>query len=132
MTDNETHLEPFGLTSIAVQLRHVAGSVDRILTYAEGHQLSPDQLAALKAESSGNESLSELLARVEASLANAAARVRALANAGLETPRSVGRKHLPTSLGGALIHVADHTQRHVGQVVTTAKLLKGMRGGQPS
>lgn len=128
LTDDEVHAEPFGLTSIAVQLRHIAGSVDRILTYAEGNQLSADQLAALKSESSGNESLTALLARVETSLANAAARIRTLANADPETPRSVGRKRLPTSLGGALIHVADHTQRHVGQVVTTAKLLKAMRG----
>jgi len=29
-------------------------------------------------------------------------------------------------LGGALIHVADHTQRHVGQLVTTAKLVKAL------
>lgn len=128
LTDDEVHAEPFGLTSIAVQLRHIAGSVDRILTYAEGNQLSADQLAALKSESSGNESLTALLARVETSFANAAGRVRALAIGDLETPRSVGRKRLPTTLGGALIHVADHTQRHVGQVVTTAKLLKAMRG----
>ena len=132
LTLAEIHAEPLGLTSVAVQLRHIAGSVDRILSYAEGHQLSPDQLAGLKAESSGSESLAELLARLETSLANAAARVRALANADLEAPRSVGREQLPTSLGGALIHVADHTQRHVGQVVTTAKLLKGMRSRQPS
>lgn len=129
LTDAEVHAAPLGLTSIAVQLRHIAGSVDRILTYAEGNQLSADQLAALKAKSSGSESLAELMARVEASLANAAERVRALAQGDLETPRAVGRKELPTSLGGALIHVADHTQRHVGQVVTTAKLLKGMRAG---
>lgn len=127
LTEAEIHAEPFGLTPISVQLRHIAGSVDRILTYAEGSQLSAGQLAALKAESSGNESLAELMARVEASLTNAAGRVRLLANGDLETPRVVGRKELPTSLGGALIHVADHTQRHVGQVVTTAKLLKALR-----
>ena len=46
----------------------------------------------------------------------------------LDTPRFVGRKQLPTSIGGALIHVADHTQRHVGQVVTTAKVIKALRG----
>jgi len=46
-----------------------------------------------------------------------------------DTPRGVGRKQLPTSLGGALIHVADHTQRHTGQVVTTAKVIKVLRAG---
>jgi uncharacterized damage-inducible protein DinB len=39
----------------------------------------------------------------------------------------VGRKQVPTTIGGALIHVADHTQRHTGQVVTTAKVLKALR-----
>ena len=51
-----------------------------------------------------------------------------LATADLDTPRFVGRKQLPMSIGGALIHVADHTQRHTGQVVTTAKVLKTLRG----
>jgi hypothetical protein len=68
-----------------------------------------------------------LLAGVEAAVSNAAERIRVLATANLETPRFVGRKQLPTSLGGAMIHVADHTQRHVGQVVTTAKVLKALR-----
>lgn len=128
LTDAEIHARPVGLNSIAIQLRHIAGSVDRILTYAEGDQLSAEQLAVLKAETTGDEGLTSLLATVQASFANAAERVRALAIEDLETPRTVGRKQLPTSLGGALIHVADHTQRHVGQVVLTAKLLKAIRG----
>jgi hypothetical protein len=49
-----------------------------------------------------------------------------LATADFDLHRGVGRKELPTSIGGALIHVADHTQRHVGQVVTTAKVLKAI------
>ena len=129
LTDAETHTRPLGLPSIAFLLRHIAGSVDRILTYAEGRQISGGQLAALKAEegSEGNqESLAELLAEVEASFSNAADRIRVLATANLDTSRVVGRKQLPTSIGGALVHVADHTQRHIGQVITTAKLLKAL------
>jgi uncharacterized damage-inducible protein DinB len=71
--------------------------------------------------------LAELLAGVEVSFTAAAERIRVLATANLDTPRFVGRKQLPTSIGGALIHVVDHTQRHVGQVVTTAKVLKAQR-----
>jgi uncharacterized damage-inducible protein DinB len=127
LSDAEIHAKPLGLTSIAQQVRHIAGSVDRILTYAEGGQLSPEQLSAMKAESTGAETLSELLQQVERSFANAAERVRALATADFNTARIVGRKQLPASLGGALIHVADHTQRHVGQVVITAKVLKALR-----
>jgi uncharacterized damage-inducible protein DinB len=124
---------PLGLPPVAFHLRHIARSVDRLLTYAEGGELSAAQLAALKAEQVGpehdeRETLAALLAEVEASFSNAAGRVRVLATANLETFRGVGRKQLPTSIGGALVHVADHTQRHVGQVVTTAKVLKALRG----
>ena len=127
LTDEEVQAQPLGLPSVAFHLRHIARSTDRILTYAEGGQLSADQLTLLKAEKSGEESLATLLAEVEASFSNAADRIRVLATADFNTSRSVGRKQLPTSIGGALIHVADHTQRHVGQVVTTAKVLKTLR-----
>lgn len=128
LTDAEVHTQPLGLTSVAFHLRHLARATDRILTYAEGGQISSEQLAALKAEQSGEELLAELLGEVEASFSNAADRVRVLATADFNTFRGVGRKQLPTSIGRALIHVADHTQRHVGQVVTTAKVLKALRG----
>lgn len=130
LTDAEVHAQPLGLPSIAFHLRHIANSTDRILTYAEGNQLSAEQLATLKTEQAGEgkqESLAELIAEVEISFSNAAGRIRTLAGAHFDTPRGVGRKQLPTSLGGALIHVADHTQRHTGQVVTTAKVLKALR-----
>ena len=129
LTDNEVHTQPFGLMSVASHLKHIARSTDRLLTYAEGGQLSSEQLSALKAEQIGAETLAELLAEIEASFSNAAERVRVLGTADFNTPRGVGRKQLPTSIGGALIHVADHTQRHVGQVVTTAKVLKALRHG---
>jgi uncharacterized damage-inducible protein DinB len=131
LTDSEVHTQPLGLTSVAFHLRHIARSTDRLLSYAEGNQLSLDQLAALKAEQAGDETLAALLAEVEVSFSNAADRVRVLATADLETFRDVGRKQLPTSIGGAMVHVADHTQRHVGQVVTTANVLKAMRANEP-
>jgi uncharacterized damage-inducible protein DinB len=127
LSDAEVRSAPLGLTPIAYHLRHIARSTDRILTYAEGNQLTAEQFAALKAESAGEESLAELIAEVEVSFSNAADRIRVLATADLNTPRFVGRKQLPTSIGGALIHVADHTQRHVGQVITTAKALTALR-----
>ena len=145
LTDAEVHSQPLGLSSMAFHLRHIARSVDRILTYAEGGQLSQEQLAVLKTEQTGPaqsgteqtwseqggegklESLSVLLAEVEVSFNDASDRIRVLATADLNTPRFVGRKQLPTSIGGAMIHVADHTQRHTGQVVTTAKVVKALR-----
>ncbi len=128
LTDAEVHDRPLGLPSVAFHLRHIARSVDRTLNYAEGNPLSAEQLAALTSEQIGEETLTALLAEVEVSISGAFNRVRVLATADLETARGVGRKQLPTTIGGALIHVADHTQRHVGQVVTTAKVLVALRG----
>lgn len=128
LTDAEVHSQPLGLPSIAFHLRHIARSIDRILTYAEGGQILAEQLASLKSEQiSDEEPFPALCAEVEGSFKNAFARIEALATADYDTPRGVGRKQLPTSLGGALIHVADHTQRHAGQVVTTAKVLLALR-----
>jgi hypothetical protein len=123
LTDAEIQCHPFGLMPVARHLRHIARSTDRLLTYAEGKQLK-----ALRAEERGEQTLNALLAEVEASFRNAAERIRALASSDLEAHRGIGRKQFPASAGGALIHVADHTQRHVGQVVTTAKVLKALRG----
>jgi uncharacterized damage-inducible protein DinB len=128
LTDLEIHAHPFGCMSVASQLKHIARSVDRLLTYAEGGQISDQQLRLLEAEPKGAEVLAELLAEVQTSFNLAADRIRTLGNADPEIPRSVGRKQMPTTIGGALVHVAEHTQRHVGQVVITAKVLRGVRG----
>ncbi len=132
LADAEIHSRPLGLSSVAFHLRHIARSADRILTYAEGNQLSAEQLALLKSEQTGpqhgeRETLTAVIAEVERSFSNAAARIRALALADFNMPRTVGRKQLPATIGGALIHVADHTQRHTGQIVTTAKVLMALR-----
>jgi uncharacterized damage-inducible protein DinB len=129
LSEDEIHAHPLGLNSIAFLLRHIGRSTDRILTYAEGNQLSAEQFTAYKNEQSGEESKAALLAEVESTFTRAAERVRALAGADLETVRGVGRKSLPTSIGGAMLHVADHTMRHVGQVITTAKVIRALRAG---
>ncbi|HET7102795.1 MAG TPA: DinB family protein [Terracidiphilus sp.] len=128
LTDTEAHAEPLGLTPLSFHLKHLARSTDRLLTYAEGGQISPEQMRALKAEQGGTESLAEMIAEVEASFTHGAERVKALASKDVETFRGVGRKQLPTSIGGVLVHVAEHAERHTGQVVTTAKVLKALRG----
>ena len=127
LSDEQLHSKPSGVPSLAFQLRHIAGSVDRLLTYAEGNSLTDVQLQALKAELEMTGSASELLAQIDAALARASQRVRALASQDLAVQRSVGKKQLPTTLGGLLVHIADHTQRHVGQAVTTAKLVSASK-----
>jgi uncharacterized damage-inducible protein DinB len=116
---------PGNAASIAFHLRHVARSLDRLLTYAEGNQLSPAQLDALKSEGEPGATKANLLAEFHQGLDDATRRIRAFPGADLEQPRGVGRKVLPTSVGGLLVHCADHTLRHTGQVVTTAKVVAG-------
>ena len=119
---------PSGLAPVAFHLRHVARSLDRLLTYAEGRQLSDTQMSALRSELEPGAVASEVLTEFCAGFKNAAERVRAISPATYEDPRGVGRAMLPSTVGGLLVHCAEHTQRHAGQAVTTAKVVVGMRG----
>lgn len=124
LTEEELNAQYKQLPSIAFQIRHIAGSLDRLLTYAEGNPLGEDQLQSLKTELSEHSNPAALFAELESALAHAANRIRTLDPTKFEEPRKVGRNELPTTLGGLLVHVADHTQRHVGQAITTAKILR--------
>ncbi len=127
LSEADLNARPFELPPIAFHLRHIARSLDRLITYAEGNQLSADQIAALKSEIDPDASREALFAEFRQGLESASQRVRALAAGDLEQARFVGKKQLPTSVGGLLVHVADHTQRHVGQIATTAKILLAVK-----
>jgi uncharacterized damage-inducible protein DinB len=126
LAEEQLKARPGGLPPVAFHLRHIARSMDRLLTYAEGGRLGEAQVAALASELDPEVHRDALFAELENAFARSAERVRALASADLGAERVVGKKHLPTTLGGLLVHVADHTQRHVGQAITTAKLATGM------
>ena len=128
LTDEELNARPADVAPIAFHLRHIVRTLDRLLTYAEGQQRSAAQLAALKAELDPEATREALFVEFHAGLDAALARIRDFAGADLEQPRAVGRKALPTSVGGLLVHCADHTQRHTGQAVTTAKIVRGQKG----
>jgi uncharacterized damage-inducible protein DinB len=101
--------------------------MDRLLTYAEDKQLSAEQVSGMKAEMDPQGSRNELMAELVVAIAKSGKRIRAFSPAQMEEERAVGKKQLPTSVGGLLVHVADHTQRHVGQAVTTAKIVVAQR-----
>jgi uncharacterized damage-inducible protein DinB len=123
LTDEQVHQHPGGVASVAFHLRHIPGSIDRLLTYAESHELSDEQLQAMKTEESPDITVSEALQQLSEGLKAAAERIRRFDPADLEQPRYVGRRRMPTTVGGLLVHVADHTQRHVGQAITTARIV---------
>jgi uncharacterized damage-inducible protein DinB len=132
LTDAEINSRPSGIAPVAFHLRHISRSMDRLLTYAEGAQLSSEQIGALKTELDPGATKQELFAELMAQLDKSSQRIRAFSLEELERQRHVGRKELPTTAGGLLVHVADHTQRHVGQAITTAKIVMASRSTQPN
>jgi hypothetical protein len=127
LTEDELEARPFGLPSVGFQMRHVVRSLDRLLSYAEGRRLNEEQLAALKNEIEAAGSREALFAEFESGIESAMRRVSAIVPGSYEKARGVGRAGLPSSVGGLLVHCADHTQRHVGQLVTTAKVVIAIR-----
>jgi uncharacterized damage-inducible protein DinB len=127
LTDEELNARPSGIAPVAFHVRHIARSLDRLLTYAEGNPLTAEQLAALKTELDPDATKNQMFAELASALEKSATRVRAFNPSELELARGIGKKQLPTSLGGLLVHVADHTQRHVGQAITTAKIVLASR-----
>ncbi len=123
LTDDQLNARPAGLPPVAFHLRHIARSLDRLLTYAEGQSLSDQQLALMKAELDPGATRSDLFRELNASLEESARRVQAFASNMLDQSRRVGKRQLPTTVAGLLVHIADHTQRHLGQAITTAKIV---------
>jgi uncharacterized damage-inducible protein DinB len=113
-----------GGNSLGFQLKHIAGSVDRLTTYLMGDQLSAQQLAFLPNELQPPGTVEELVAAIDQSLAKSEEQLRRLNPASLYERRSVGRQALPTSVLGLLIHLCEHTQRHLGQAIIFAKMLR--------
>lgn len=109
---------------VGFHMRHIGGSIDRLLTYLEGGQLSAQQLESVKQEALGEAGFAEVYEDLDRRLRDAERRLKALDVADLYAPRYVGRKRLESTVLGLLVHIAEHTQRHLGQAVTTAKLVR--------
>jgi hypothetical protein len=121
--------KPGGAASVGFHVRHAAGSLDRLFTYARGENLSASQLVDLKRETApgeqGTASAAELLAAFESQVERALTQLRETREEVLTERREVGRAKLPSTVLGLLFHGAEHTQRHVGQIITTAKIVTG-------
>ena len=120
--------QPNGAASLGFHLRHIGGSLDRLLTYARGAQLDDRQHAALRSETEPGTSppdAATLVKQAQDAIDAALAQLRATRRDELLEPRAVGRAGLPSTVLGLLFHAAEHTTRHVGQAITTAKLVAG-------
>lgn len=130
LTADQIWANPSGAASIGFHVRHAAGSLDRLFTYARGEQLSTDQRAALAGE--GHPDLApnagvRLLAAFDEAVERALEQLKNTDESALPEARSVGRAQLPSTVIGLLFHAAEHTQRHVGQVVTTSRVVSEPR-----
>jgi uncharacterized damage-inducible protein DinB len=120
---------PAGVASAGFHLLHMCGVLDRLCTYAKGNQLNEEQLAYLKEESKRQQyTVNELVGKVDGKVQQTIEQLKATDEATLTHARTVGRKALPSTVQGLLFHAAEHTMRHLGQLLVTVKILKASRG----
>lgn len=116
---------PGGVASPGFHLLHIKGVIDRLFTYARGEALTSVQLQelAIEKESSAGVSASRLLAGIRETVARAIDQLKATPEETLTHARTIGRKKLPTTVGGLLFHAAEHAQRHIGQLLVTVRII---------
>jgi hypothetical protein len=126
LTSAELTAKPNGAASAAFHLRHIAGSCDRLLSYAKGEELSAAQFEFLKSETAetSDRSASELVAGAVSAIDEVLSFCKTVSPDVLFEERFVGRKRLATNVFGLLFHIAEHTARHVGQLTTTARVVR--------
>jgi uncharacterized damage-inducible protein DinB len=129
LSAEDLRLRPAGVASICFHLRHIAGSIDRLRTYARGEGLSEAQLKAAKEEATDPSvpSGAALAALVASAVDRALEQVRSTSRSSLAEARKVGRAGLPSTVVGLLFHCAEHALRHSGQALTTARIVRGTR-----
>ena len=114
---------PAGVAPVGFHLQHLTGVLERLFTYARGEALDDLQLAYLAREGDGTQSVQELVAAFERQVDAALAELRRVDTSTLLGPRGVGRAQLPSTVFGLYVHAAEHTTRHVGQLLVTVKVL---------
>jgi hypothetical protein len=124
LSDAQIWSRPHGLAPVGFQLRHIAGSVERLTTYLRGEQLTSGQLEASRREMEPGPGRTELLEMITRSLQDSERVIRSLDPSTLTDARAVGRKQLSTTVAGLVVHLAEHTQRHVGELIVTTKLAR--------
>jgi uncharacterized damage-inducible protein DinB len=128
LSTQQAWTEPEGGPSVGFHLRHIAGSIDRLLTYTAGRNLTDEQFRFLAEERIAGAAPAEaaqLIAAAQSKIDEALGVIRATPDECLFEARGVGRAKLPTNVFGLLFHIAEHTQRHTGQIIATARIVRG-------
>ena len=132
---SDKHLwdRPAGVASAAFHLQHLSGVLDRVFTYARNEPLTVFQLKQLYDEDvapQSNISIEFLMLRFKRQVQTALLQLQNTNEDCLKDYRGIGRKQLPTTVIGLLVHAAEHTMRHVGQLSVTVKILKASNSQQ--
>lgn len=133
LTTDELWARPADVAAVGFHIEHVGGVLDRLFAYARGDVLTDEQRDALKREGLPGDpprDAATLLAALGARVATALDALRATDPASLTEPRTLGRRALPTTVGGLLFHAAEHAQRHTGQALVTARVVRAGLGGR--
>jgi len=126
LTAAQLWARPGGAASVGFHLRHLAGSLDRLMTYARGKPLNVAQYEYLAGEEHERAETADALVRhAQAAIDRALEQVRGTPLCTLDESREVGRDRLPSTVLGLLFHAAEHAQRHSAQIITTAKVVRG-------
>ena len=115
--------KPANVASVGFHLLHLRGVIDRLFTYARGEALSAEQLKALSAEQQpSNDKLQALVDALRQQIQSAVSQLKVTDENILLERRTIGRKQIPTTVLGLLFHAAEHSQRHVGQLLVTSRI----------
>ena len=120
---------PAGVASVGFHLQHLTGVLDRLLTYARGEMLNTAQLEALAQEEKtvgGTDEGNKLVQAFNRQVDRSLDQLRQTDERELTEVRGVGRAQIPSTVVGLLVHAAEHTQRHVGQLLVTARVVRAL------
>ena len=126
LTDAEWNARPANVASAAFHVRHITGVIDRLFTYGRGQTLSDAQFAAMRREGDvlSLAEVPDVLEALHAQVEAAIAELRTIDVATLGDFRGVGRAKLPSTVIGCLVHGAEHSMRHVGQLSVTTRIVR--------
>ncbi len=117
---------PAGLASVGFHLQHMTGVLDRLFSYAKGELLTAGQFAYLKREGVPEDGLTtlQLVRQFQLQVEKALEQLKNTSEEDFLQARGIGRKLLPTNVIGLLFHAAEHIQRHLGQLLVTARIVQ--------
>jgi hypothetical protein len=119
---------PAGVAAPAFHLQHLTGVMDRLFTYAAGKPLSEHQFEIFSREGKTDPTITtiHLIEAFNNQVDIALEQLRSTSESKLTERREVGRAKLPSTVIGLYVHAAEHTMRHVGQLLVTVKFIKNL------